>query len=167
MAVAAKSTGATKKAIDFTNVRDKGEFNPRHKPAGDYRMKVVKVQDHVAKGKKVADQWCFTIVLTTDQRSSYPYYASWDPEQAWKIRNLCIAAGIQVPKKRILVDPNKIVGKEIGASLDDEEYEGRMKSVISQVFPVSELGGSDEPEDEGDEEVGDEEEVDELDLEEI
>lgn len=157
---------ATKKPIDFSNVKERGEFNPKRKPAGDYRMKVVKVQDHVAKGKKVADQWCFTIVLSTDQRATYPHYVSWEADQAWKIRNLCLAAGIAVPKKRIMVDPNKLVGKEIGASLDDDEYEGRMKSVISQVFPLSELAG-DEPVDEGDTDESDDEIDEELDLEEI
>lgn len=159
---------ATKKAIDFTNVKERGNFNPKHKPEGDYRMKIVKVEDHVTQGKKVADQWVFTIVLAGDARATYPHYVSWDPAQAWKSRNLCLAAGIPVPKKRIMVDPNKLVGKEIGATLEDDEYEGKMKSVISQVFPVSELTAGDTPEDADDDTpTGDEDEVDELDLEEI
>lgn len=173
---------ATARPMDFTNVKDAGNFNPRRKPAGDYRMKVVKVEDETSKAGN--QQWVFTIVPTTDQRSTYPYYCGFDVAQAWKVRNLFIAAGIAVPKKKVRVDPNKLVNKEIGASLDDDEYEGKPKSTIVAVFPVSELSEdapnsrptsststkkrrSSEPDDvDEDDEVGDDED-EELDLEEI
>jgi hypothetical protein len=129
---------ATKRVVDFTKVKEQGNFNPRHKPAGDYRMKITKVDDHTSKSGN--DNWVFTIVPTTDQRATYPYYVSADPEQAWKIRNLLLAAGVSVPKKKVAVDPNKLlVGKEIGVTLEDDEYEGRMKSSIVQTFPVDDL----------------------------
>jgi hypothetical protein len=163
---------ATKRAIDFTKVKEQGNFNPRHKPSGDYRMKIAKVDDHTSKSGN--DNWVFTIVPTTDQRATYPYYVSADPEQAWKIRNLLVAAGFSVPKKRINVDPNKLIGKEIGVSLEDDEYEGRMKSVITQVFPADDLE-DDAPEQTPrkatkrrvEDELPDDEEVDEIDLEEL
>jgi hypothetical protein len=128
---------ATKKAIDFTNVKEQGDFNPKNKPSGDYRMKVVKVEDATSKAGN--DQWVFTIVPVSDQRATYPYYVQQDTDKAWKIRNLFIAAGFNVPKKRAMVDPNKLVGKEIGATLEDDEYEGRLKSIITQVFRTDEL----------------------------
>lgn len=134
---------ATKKAMDFTNVKEGGIFNPRRREPGDYRAKIVKVDDYVS--KKDNPQWLFTIKLTDDARASYPYYCGQDADSAWKVRNLFIAAGMQVPKKRVMVDPNKIVGKEIGVSLEDDEYEGKMKSVIQATFPVSELEEDEEP----------------------
>lgn len=130
---------ATARAVDFTNVKDAGNFNPRRKPAGDYRMRITKVEDHASGDSKVANNWVFTIVPIVDERSTYPYYCGFDEKQAWKIRNLCLAAGIAVPKRRVKVDPNKLVGKEIGATLDDDEYEGKTKSVIVGTFPVDEL----------------------------
>lgn len=172
---------ATKKAVDFTNVTDGGAFRPKHKPAGDYRAKVAKVEDHQSRAGN--DGWAFTIVLTTDQRATYPYHCQFDEKQAWKIRKLLVAGGIGVPKKRAMVDPNKVVGKEIGITLDDDEYEGRMKSTIVDVFPASELD-ADEPEEEdrpaptttkkreakkrpADDDEGDDDDLDDLDLEEI
>lgn len=167
---------ATKKAIDFTNVKDQGDFNPKHKPAGDYRMKIVKVEDSTSKAGN--EQWVFTLVTATDQRSTYPYYVPQDADKAWKIRNLLVAAGFTVPKKRVSVDPNKLVGKEIGASLDDDEYNDRMKSIITQVFPADDLS-EDAPEISArsstkkrtkkavDDEFPDDEDVDEIDLEEL
>ena len=127
---------ATKRAVDMTNVKDPGN-----------------------------EQWIFTVSLAADGRSTYPYYCGFDDKAAWKIRNLCIAAGLQVPKKKIMIDPNKLVGKEIGITLEDDEYDGKMKSVIRATFPTSELSG-DEPSDDGttDDTV---DETEELDLEEI
>jgi hypothetical protein len=167
---------ATPRAMDFTNVKDGGQFNPRRKPAGDYRAKITKVEDHTSKGSNTPDNWVFTIVLAVDARSTYPYYCGFDEKQAWKARNLCIAAGIAVPKKRVKVDPNKLVNKEIGITLDDDEYEGKPKSVIVGTFPVDELS-SDAPgsagkksastnADDDDDDVSDDD-ADELDLEEI
>jgi hypothetical protein len=132
---------ATSRAVDFTNVKDAGQFNPRRLPAGDYRAKIAAVDDHTSQNSKSnqPDNWVFTIVPTSSSRATYPYYCGFDEKQAWKIRNLCIAAGIEVPKRRVKVDPNKLVGKEIGISLDDDEYEGREKSTVVAVFPEDEL----------------------------
>ncbi len=133
---------ATAQAIDFTDVKEMSAHNPRRLPAGDYRAKITKVED--AESKQGNKQWVFTIVPTTvagggRAAPSYPYYCGFVTDQAWKIRNLCIAAGIPVPSKRVKVDPNKLVNKEIGISLDDDEYEGKAKSTIVGVFPADEL----------------------------
>lgn len=151
---------ATKRAVDMTNVKEAGAFNPRRKPEGDYRAKIAKVEDH--KSKKGNEQWVFTIQLADDQRATYPYYCGFEEKEAWKIRNLLIACGKKVPKKRVNVDPNSLVGKEIGISLVDDEYEGKLKSTIDAVFPADDLGEADEPEDE-DTDTDDEDEEDEVD----
>ena len=131
---------ATKRPMDFTNVKEAGAFNPKHRPEGDYRLKIVKVDDHTSKSDN--DGWVFTRKVVGDERASYPYYCGADEKQAWKIRKLFLAAGMQVPKKRVMVDPNKLVGKTIGAQLEDDEYEGRMKSTIGDVFPEDDVTDS-------------------------
>lgn len=125
--------------MDFTNVSDGGAFQPRRVPAGDYKAKITAVEDHTSKGSNVADNWVFTIVLSSRSRNTYPYYCGFDDKQAWKVRGLCMAAGLQVPKKRVKVDPNKLVNKVIGVAMEDDEYDGKIKSVIVGVFPASEL----------------------------
>lgn len=132
---------ATKRAMDFTNVKDQGNFNPRHREAGDYVMKITSVDDHTSKAGN--DGWVFTTVVVDDSRgarpSTYPYHCGSDVDQAWKIRKLFIACGVPVPKKRVMVDPNKLLNKTFGAALDDDEYEGKMKSVIVDTFPEDEV----------------------------
>lgn len=165
--------------MDFTNVTDGGQFQPRRVPAGDYLATITKVEDHASKNSKVADNWVFTIVLSSRARNTYPYYCGFDEKQAWKVRGLCLAAGLQVPKKRVKVDPNKLVNKKIGVSMEDDEYDGKIKSVIVAVFPTADLSedhpgassgkSSSKDDDDADDATDDvsEGDDDELDLEEI
>jgi hypothetical protein len=152
--------------VDFSGVKDRGEFSPKQVPEGDYAAKIVKVTD--APSKEGKPMYCFTIKLSKFSQNSYPYYCVVQDNQLWKLRNIAVAAGLNVPKKRMKFDPNKIVGKSIGVTMtDDEPYEGKIKSVVDAVFPVSELAdgdeGPDEDEnfDEGAEMAGDDDETQE------
>lgn len=130
--------GATAKAVDFSGVKDRGNFNPKQVAEGDYAAKIIKVEDAESK-KDGSFQYIFTIKLDKYSQHSYPYYCKLSENQLWKLRNLAVAAGLNVPKKRMKFDPNKVVGKSIGVTMADDEYEGKMKSVVDAVFPVSEL----------------------------
>lgn len=165
----AEAKKATRRVLDFTNVKDKGNFNPKHVPAGDYRAKIVSVEE--TESSKGNEMWIFGIQLTSMVSAVYPERIVLNENSLWKLRNLLAACGMNVPKKKVAVDPNKVVGKEIGISLEDDEYEGKMKSVISGVFSAEELT-DDEPTDEDDDdadEVGDSDETtaDDDDLEEM
>lgn len=129
---------ASAKAVDFSGVKDRGNFNPKQVEAGDYRAKVVKVEDGESK-KDEQFQYVFTIKLEKFSQHSYPYYCKLQENQLWKLRNLLVAAGLNVPKTKMKLDPNKVVGKTIGVTMEDDEYEGKMKSTIGAVFPASEL----------------------------
>lgn len=142
--------GAKAMAVDFSGVKDRGAFNPKRVKEGDYAAVVTKVEDSKAK-ESGNFMYTFTIKLTSHSQNSYPYRCVITDNQMWKLRNIAVAAGLNVPKKRMKFDPNKIVGKTIGVTMEDDEYEGRPKSEVSAVFPVSELmdleykGGGEEP----------------------
>lgn len=169
--------GAKKRALDFTNVKEQGEFNPTHVPEGEYLLKITKVEDKTS--KQGNDMWEFTCVMVDRKTAVYPYRCTLNVESLWKVRNLFVACGIQVPKKRLNVDPNKLVGKTFGAVMEDDEYEGKMKSVIQGVFPAHDMtedetpkarkskkAEPEEPEEEVEEDV--EEEIeDEVDVEDL
>lgn len=144
---------ATKHSVDFTNVKEGSIFRPKHKPEGEYLARIVKVDDHQPNDKDKPMGWVFTITIDGDARSTYPVYAGPDEKQAWKVRKMFVAAGIAVPKKRVMVDPNRLAGKEIGVFLEDDEYEGRLRSRVADFLTVDEIGeGNDEAEDEIEEE---------------
>lgn len=144
-----KDSAAKPVQVDFTNVKDGGNFNKKRQPAGDYKADIIKVTDVAKKGEKKKSMWLFTITVKS---GTYPYYCNYlEENQLWKIRNLFIAAGINVPKKRLQVDPNKVVGRSIGVTLEDDEYDGKAQSNIASTFPTSELDGDEPDEDEQDE----------------
>lgn len=172
---------ASEQALDFTNVKEGGVFNKKRQPAGDYLATITKVEDTKSKekeGRKQRPMWLWTIKVGS---GVYPLYTGFNENELWKIRNLHVAAGIAVPKKRVKVNPNKLVGKQIGVTLEDDEYDGKDQSTVSATFPTSELNGTKTPgevedadEDEEEEvegpaaaDVADEDEMDALDVEEL
>lgn len=150
---------ASVKSIDFKNVKDGGQFNRNRIPAGDYLAKIIKVED--AQAKDETFQYLFTIQIVKRPSSKHPYYCKLQDNQLWKIRNLFIAAGKSVPKSKVKIDPNTLVNKLIGVTIDDTEYDEKEQSEITAVFPAAELGDNDGPD--GEDESEDEEEEDEDD----
>lgn len=152
--------GATKKNLDFTNVKEGGNFSKKRMPVGDYLGKIVKVEDSMPKDEEDrTPMWLFTLQLAKTPSATYPYYCKLQDNQLWKVRNLLVAAGLNVPKKKVGVDPNRLVNKLVGVSLDDAEYNGKEQSEIGAIFSPSELDAtvSDEDDDVDDEEEEDEE----------
>lgn len=156
---------ASTKILDFTNVQDRGNFNPRHKKEGDYRFKITSVEDGTSKNNN--DMWVFTMTPTDDKSATYPYRCTLGTDSLWKVRNLFIAAGKQVPKKKMKVDPSKLIGLEVGVHLVDHEYNDRLSSQIDSVFPVSDLPAPSKTKKRRSAEVEDEVEEDEDEDEEI
>lgn len=151
--------GASEAVVDFTNVKEQGDvFNKKRQREGDYKATIKSVQDSPSKKDNV-NQWLFTIQVGT---GTYPYYCKMQENQFWKIRNLLQAAGMNVPKKRVKVDPNKLVGRNIAVTLEDDEYDGKAQSNIAHTFALADLeddstpaeaeDGSDDPDDDEDEE---------------
>lgn len=140
----------TKKVVDFSDVPEEGgrKFKKIRQEAGDYRAKILKVEDAVS-SKDGIFQYLFTIQAG---RGVYPYYCKLQANQLWKLRGLLKAAGMNVPSKRVNVDPGKVVGKEIAVTLEDDEYDGKDQSSIDSVFPLSELDDGTTPDQEEDEE---------------
>ena len=165
---------AVKVSVDFTDVKDSSGINPKQMPEGDYLATIKKVELVAKKSDPNAKQLLFTVGIKESATASYPYYCGFEPNVLWKLRNLMIACGVKAPKKAFSFDAEKLVGKELGVTLADDEYDGKMKSVIDACFPASELeevSADEEPEqDAGDvDEAGDsapasDEDDDELDL---
>ncbi len=157
--------GATKANLDFTNVREAGQFNKKHFPEGGHKGKITKVQD-AKSGKSGESMWVYTIeVKYNSSVGTYGYYCVLNEKNLWKLRALFAACGIVIPKKKIGLDPNKIVGRVIGVDLQDTEYDGKQQSEVGAVLPVSEIVDDGVPdtddEDELDEEETEEEEEEE------
>lgn len=142
---------ASARAVDFTNVTEGGQFTKKRQAEGDHKGRITAVVDSPSK-KDDTPMWVFTVEVNGE---TYPYYCKLVENQLWKIRLIFGAAGIVIPKKRMKIDPNRIVGKWVGVTLQDDEYENRLQSSIRGFVPVSEIQAN------GDEDIEDEEEDEE------
>lgn len=148
---------------DFTNVKDASGYSQTHQRPGDYRGRIKSVEYGESQQNKTP---MLTYALQDTRRPSatYRYNCTLTEKSLWKLRNLLVAAGVNVPKKKLNISSiaEKIVGREIGMTLDDDEYEGRMRSQVVGVFPASELP-QDAPADEGDDVADDDTDSDDTD----
>lgn len=146
-------------------------------PEGDYIVKVVKgdFRENEDTGS-TGFNWRCQIVSPEKYKGKTVYgYTSLKTEALWNLRNLINAAmGKNVAGKSVNFDPDSIVGKVVGAAIEDNENPntGKIGSRINTFFPKSEAqlpSEADEDDDEDeDEEVEDEDEDDEdEDLEEV
>lgn len=168
--------------VDMTNVKDSSGINPKHQPAGDYRGVIKDLVDGVSKNdNKKLD----VIIADADMPSAtYRYTCTFTEASLFKLRNLLVAAGMSAPKKKIKLTAavlNKLIGREVGMSLDDDEYEGKMRSTITGVFPADDLPEDEpapratkktstkkaEPAPADDEDDDEEEDLDELDIDDL
>lgn len=143
---------------DFTNTKDSSGFNPAHQKPGDYHGKVKDVES--GKSSNGNDKVTFAIQDVDRPSAVYPYICTFTEASLWKLRNLMVAAGVTVPKKKVKLTAqmlNRLIGKEIGMSLEDDEYNGKIRSAIVQVFPASDLMDDDNTD--VDDDVDDDDEV--------
>lgn len=118
--------------LDFSNVSEGSTFSPRRLPEGSYLAVLAKVE---AKTSNAGNQMLvYTIIPVEHPTAVYPYYVLLDEKQLWKFRALLLAAGKDVPKRKVMVDPESIVGKQVMIDLENDEWEGREKSTIAGVF---------------------------------
>jgi hypothetical protein len=128
----------------MSNVKDGGQFNQSRIPAGDYAAIITKVEDAVT-NKTKKDSWLFSIKIKSRSQSVFRYQCILEENMLWKVRNLAIAAGKTVPKKKLKLDPNQLVGKVIGVTVEDaEDYKDKEQSEIVAVFPAAELNDDDQ-----------------------
>lgn len=146
-------------SVDFSDVKESSGINPKQQPEGDYLMRIIKVE--MKKTKEKNEPMALILFQDANMRSAvYPYYCTFTDNMLWKIRNAFIAAGLQVPKSKGKINLGQLINKEVGVTLEDDEYDGKMKSVISAVFHKDELEPLDAEEDDFvDEEEDEEEEV--------
>lgn len=146
--------------LDFSKVEERAGWKTDHVEEGlhEFKIELVDLKDA---GDGTA-MWTYGLRPTNPKYKTrlFPYYCKHQPNQLFKIRDLFIAAGLTVPKKRQALDPEAPVGKIIAAEVVDSrnaQYAGR--SEIDGVYDRSLI-------DDDDQVAGDEEEVDEDDIDE-
>lgn len=166
-----KTKGKKAYKVDFGGVE--GEPGRRKRPRikeGDYLCKIVSVE---RKKNKAGDAYYFSwkFQVIEDSRGNKKaagtplyYNTSLKPAALFNLRNLIFAASdgkTNVTGKALNFDPNKLVGKKIGVVVEDDEYEGKMRSSAEDIMPVSAMVSEEDSDDEEDDSEDEEDSEDE------
>jgi hypothetical protein len=174
---------AKKMKIDFSGVPEeirKGGGS-KHIPEGDYLVKILEaeyVKPDRDEGKAGGYRWTCQVAKGPHKGVRLRGFTSFKPEALWSLRNLIFAATSKnVAGKAVNIDPEKLYGKIVGASVEDNEYtrdsKTKVTSQINTFFHKDEFEESEDEEDEDDsddeeeEEDDDEEELEDVEVEDL
>lgn len=162
--------------VDFGDTESRGGkkgARAAHVPEGDYAVKC-KGAELGKSSEKETPGIMVTYVITAPKQYKGKVLRDrlWLSDAAlWRVRQTLEAMGIAVPSKKVKINPKSMVGKECAVTVEDDEYEGKIRSNIVDTFLLSdfeelETGDDEDFDDEDDEdedEAEDEEEEEEED----
>ncbi|QBZ72902.1 hypothetical protein SEA_PRINCEPHERGUS_33 [Microbacterium phage PrincePhergus] len=154
---------AKKIRLDFSKTEERSGWNTKHITEGLHKMKVESVQETEAQDGTAMLVYALVPADPKLKTRRFPYYCKLQQNQLWKLRDLLVASGISVPKKAQMIDPNGPVGKFIAAEVEDDTYQGNLRSTVNGTYGLDILdedGDSSTP-DADEEEYDDEAEADE------
>lgn len=162
---------AKKIRIDFSKVEDRSNWNTRQMPEGLHMASIVSVEQTEAQDG--TDMLVYGLKPVDNKYRSrlFPYYCKLQTNQYWKLRDLFIAAGQSIGRKVVNIDPEKIIGANIAIEVEDDSYDGKIRSTVQGTYNVNILEDeegdleADEEDDLEDEYYEVEEEVEEDDYE--
>jgi hypothetical protein len=170
--LAKKKTKSKSYSLDFSGVEKERRQRAKRIKEGDYILKITKVERKKnKKGDAYYFSWTMQVVEDAKGGKKYAgvpfwYTTSLKPDALFNLRNLVFAAtdGKKnlAGKKAVKFNPQEFVGAKLAGTVEDDEYEGKIKSVVADVFPLSELV-EEEDEDEEDEESEDDDDSDDDD----
>ncbi|QCG77939.1 hypothetical protein SEA_BUSTLETON_33 [Microbacterium phage Bustleton] len=125
---------AKKIRLDFSKTEERSGWNTKHITEGLHKMKVESVQETEAQDGTAMLVYALVPADPKLKTRRFPYYCKLQQNQLWKLRDLLVASGISVPKKAQMIDPNGPVGKFIAAEVEDDTYQGNLRSTVNGTY---------------------------------
>jgi hypothetical protein len=154
--VAKKTSKKKAMVVDFGGVPEERRQRTRRIPEGEYKAKIVSWKKKYKDDDKTNVPYIsWMIQITEGKHKGVPFYenTSLKTDSLFNLRNLIFAATDgkkNVAGKKVNFDPDSLVGAKIGIIVEDEEYDGKMRSKIGDVRPLSEMEEDDEEDDDTD-----------------
>ncbi|MDE2101521.1 MAG: DUF669 domain-containing protein [Patescibacteria group bacterium] len=132
--------------VDLSNT----ETRKRVKP-GDYKVAVESVESGVAKSSgKPKMSWTFKIVDGPSKGSKLFYNTSLQPQTLWNLRSVLEALGFTIPDTPLKLNLDKLKGLEAMVTVDEEEFNGKKRARIVDIYSLTDEESSEESEEDGD-----------------
>lgn len=143
--------------VDFQNA-SLGGGRGAHLPKGVYDFKVASGEVRESDSGNDYISWQLEVKSGKQKGKKIYHITSLKPDALWNLRGMLEACGIETPESKFKFKIKSVVGKSFRAEVEDDEYQGKTKSVIRD-YVVEE--DEDDEEDEDEEEEDDEEEDEE------
>ena len=147
--------------VDFSDTESRGgkknTGRRKHYPEGDYHARCASAEITRSRGEKKTPEILVSYKIMAGKHKGGTIIDDLylTDSALWRVRQTCEAMGIKVPSSRVKLDVRKMVGKEVALTLEDDEYDDKIRSRVTDTYLLSEL---EEDEDESDDEEEEEEE---------
>jgi hypothetical protein len=161
MAKKAKSKSSSKRtlSVNMSNVERGGA---RRLPEGDYKVTIKKAEKGENQNSGNAQLIITYEVISDEQKGkTVKDYMAVTEKALWRIGNLLDAVGMKWSQKTINIPLDKLEGRELGVTLVDDEYGGKIRSKIADFLDEETINGilsDEEPDDEDEDDLDDEDE---------
>lgn len=119
--------------VDFTGITSGGNYNI---PEGDYVAEVTEVEQKLSKQQKPFI--AFTLTLRGDQEGKKLFHnCSLQPQALFNLRRTLEALGYEVPNGPMYLNLTELQGLYLGVHVENEEYQGKVRPRVTDVFPLS------------------------------
>jgi Protein of unknown function (DUF669) len=125
-------------SVDFEGVDLEGGGGSFHIPEGDYRMKVISAEKGTSKNDNEQIEWKFEGLEGKAKGKKFYFYTTLTPESLWKLGQTLEALGLQVPDSSMDIDLEELIDLECIGVVEDDEYQGKVKSKLQSVTAVEE-----------------------------
>jgi len=124
--------------VDFTGVSSGGDFNVAE---GDYAVEVTNVEQKISKNQKPFLAFEFTIRGEEENGKRLFHNCSLQPQALFNLRRTLEAMGLEVPDGAMDVDLEELKGLYLGVHVESEEYQGKVRPRVTDVFSLTEEEG--------------------------
>lgn len=140
---------AVKRKIDFTNASEGFKLLPE----GEHVCHVFDVADKTSKAGDPGVNVTLKVAEGELKGQSTFYYLLETQNTLWKVREFLEACGAQIPKKAVMVDYDKCLGKKVVIDVKHNEYNGKTYANVDSIRKYTEgedaeVGGGDGDDDE-------------------
>lgn len=134
MAVKTKTKRGNVLKVDMTGVEAGGVLIPQ----GNYSVEVEDVEVKNGQTGKPNLSWKFTIIEGKFKGSKLFYNTSLQPQALFNLKKVLLSLGIEVPDSTMSLDLSEIIGSTCDVEVGHEDYDGKLRSRITDFIALDE-----------------------------
>lgn len=108
-------------------------------PDGTYRVKCIEIEQTVSKGGNPMFVWTFEVSAGDYTGFQSKVFTALTPAAMWKVAETVEALGVGQQGQVVKFKRSDVINKECGALIEQDEYNGQIRSSISRVLSLKEL----------------------------